>query len=280
MLSPSLVQQQRTALVSMGFARVILETNGKKLVESLWPDRSRQATLETVSNQWPSNDALNTGVLADDLCAIDIDVDNNQELVRKVIELARQLLGQGAPIRYRGNSTRALTLYRVSDFSTAQRHKTVKGTHGSVDFLTGNKQFVAYGEHESGAEYKWDFDLKMITRSSLPTVTYEAVKHFRIQLAELMGEITPHAVPVPSPFVQCAFPQGFEPIPARAPATKHDLDYAQAALRNEIAKLLVMRAGSQRNRALNVAAHSLGTCISAGWIERGASRMRVVSGRD
>jgi len=246
----------------MNYARMLVETNGKRPVESLWPDRSRQTTLEAVSNQWPSNDALSTGVLCDDICAIDIDVDNNQELVRKVIELARQLFGSGVPIRYRDNSTRKLTIYRVSDFSTAQRHKTVKGLHGSVDFLTGNKQFVAYGEHESGAIYQWDFDLKTIPRSSFPVVTYEAVKHFRTQLAELMSEVTPHVAPVPSPFVQCAFPQGFEPIPTRAPATKHELDYAQAALRNETAKLLVMRAGSQRNRALNVAAHSLGTCIS------------------
>jgi hypothetical protein len=268
MLSPSLVQQHRIALVSVDYNRVIVETNGKKPTESLWPDRSRQATLEIVKGQWPSNDALNTGVLCDDICAVDIDVDNNQGLVTKVIELARQLLGQGAPIRYRDNSTRVLTLYRVSDFNTAQRHKSVKGTHGSVDFLTGNKHFVAYGEHESGTLYQWDVDLKMIPRASLPVVTYEDVKHFRTQLAELMGEVASHVVPVPSPFVQCAFPQGFEPIPTRAPATKHELDYAQAALRNEIAKLLVMRTGSQRNRALNVAAHSLGTCISAGWIER------------
>ncbi|MBB5343170.1 KaiC/GvpD/RAD55 family RecA-like ATPase [Edaphobacter lichenicola] len=219
-----------------------------------------------------SNDALNTGVLCDELCAIDIDVDNNQELVSNIIELARQLLGPGAPIRYRGNSTRVLTLYRVMNHTMAQRHKTVRGTHGSVDFLSGLRQFVAYGEHESGAEYRWDVELKTIPRTSLPTVTYEDVKHFRTQLAELMGEIASHVVPaqpntaVPA-FVPCAAPDGFAPMAARLPATKQELAYAQAALNNEVDKLCAMRSGSHRNNALNIAAHSLGTMVGSGWID-------------
>jgi len=195
------------------YSRVIVQTNGKQPVGDRWPERARQATLEIVSNQWPTADeGLNTGVLCDDICAIDVDIDGNQELVSKVIELARQLLGS-APIRYRDNSTRVLTLYRVSDFNKAQRHKTVQGAQGSVDFLTGNRQFVAYGQHESGSEYRWNVELKTIPRASLPNVSYEAVKHFRTRLAELMGEIS--AVSVPA-FVQTAAPDGFAPIPARA----------------------------------------------------------------
>lgn len=276
-ISPSLVQSQRIALVSNGYARVLVETKGKKPVEPSWPERSRQATLEAVSNQWPSNDALNTGVLTDDICAIDIDVDHNQELVSKIIELARQLLGPGAPLRYRDNSTRMLTLYRVTNHTMAQRHKTVKGTHGSVDFLSGLRQFVAYGEHESGAEYRWNVELKTIPRTSLPTVTYEDVKHFRIQLAELMGEIASHALPVPLPteqpsaaipaFVPSVAPQGFAPISPRLPATKQEFAYAQAALNGEVDELCAMRPGSHRNNALNISAHSLGTMVGSGWID-------------
>jgi len=282
MLSPTVVQNQRVALSTMGYSRVIVETNGKKPVGSEWPDRSRQATLAVVMNQWPSNDALNTGVLCDDLCAIDIDIDDNQELVSQVIAVARQLLGQNAPIRYRENSTRVLILYRLSDFNPAQRHKTIKGLHGSVDILTGNKQFVAYGQHESGTEYRWDAELKSTPRSSLPVVTYAAVKHFREQLGLLMGEVaTPliaaPIVPQSSPivaiptFVSCLAPHGFAPIPERKPATSHEMGYAQAALRNELTKLATMGVGSHRNKALNTAAHSLGTCISAGWIDREAA---------
>lgn len=266
MLSASLVQSHRSALVSMGYSRVIVQTNGKQPVGDKWPERSRQATLDIVSGQWPTADGgLNTGVLADDLCAIDVDIDDDRELVSKIIELARQLLGNG-PIRYRENSTRVLTLYRVSDFNKAQRHKTVQGERGSVDFLTGNRQFVAYGEHESGFPYLWDVDLKTIPRASLPEVTYEAVKHFRSQLAELMGEIPSHVAPAPA-FVQTSAPKGFAPIPARAPATQREMTYAQAALRDETAKLLTMGTGSGRNNALNVSAHSLGTLVSAGWID-------------
>ncbi|WP_433965126.1 AAA family ATPase [Tunturiibacter gelidiferens] len=271
MLSPSLVHNQRVALVSMGYSRVIVETNGKKPVENDWPERSRQATIEVVS-KWPCSDALNTGVLCDSLLAIDIDVDGNQELVSKIIELTRQLLGRGAPIRWRDNSTRVLTLYNVSDHTMAQRHKTVRSSHGSVDFLSGLRQFVAYGEHESGAEYRWDVELKTIPRTSLPTVTYDVVKHFRTQLTELMGEITPHEVSARAntatpAFAPCAPPDGFAPIEVRLPATKQELTYAQAALNKEVDKLCAMRAGSHRNNALTISAHSLGTMVGSGWIE-------------
>ncbi|MEI9979372.1 MAG: AAA family ATPase [Edaphobacter sp.] len=266
MLSPSLIQQQRIALVANGYARVVVETNGKKPIEASWPDKSRNVTLQEVSSQWPDAGSLNTGVLADDLCAIDIDVDDNRELVSKVIELARQLLGN-APIRYRDNSTRVLTLYRVSDWDKKQRLSAVEGSLGNVDFLTNNKQFVAYGTHPSGEEYKWDFDLKTIPRATLPAVTFRDVSHFREQLIALLGAKSSHVAPATTTFVSCDAPQGFAPIAERAPATRHESEYAQAALRNEVEKLLAMRAGSHRNNALNVSAHSLGTMVSSGWID-------------
>lgn len=274
MLSALSVQSQRVALAQMGYGRVLVETNGKRPVEANWPEKSRQVTPDLVRSQYPSNDALNTGVLCDDLCAIDIDIDNNQALVGQVVTMGQQLLGPRAPIRFRANSTRALMLYRVSDFGPGIRYKAIKGTLGNVDILTGNKQFVAYGEHETGVAYEWTAELKAIPRSSIPTVTHEAVKHFREQLSQLVCEIPSHpatlaasqpTVAQSTTFIPCNAPDGFAP---RAPATKHERDYAQSALRSEIATLVVMQAGSHRNKALNVAGHSIGTCIGAGWIER------------
>ena len=49
-------------------------------------------------------------------------------------------------------------------------------------------------------------------------------------------------------------------------ATDRERDYASQALADEVAKLSVLRKGSGRNHALNIAAHSLGTM--AGWIDQ------------
>jgi hypothetical protein len=57
--------------------------------------------------------------------------------------------------------------------------------------------------------------------------------------------------------------------PAVSPvATGREWEYAQAALADEIVKIEAMREGSGRNAALNQAAHSIGTIVGAGWIDR------------
>lgn len=53
--------------------------------------------------------------------------------------------------------------------------------------------------------------------------------------------------------------------PVGLPVTEREKAFAQAALADEVAKLSAMREGSGRNRALNDAAHSLGTMD--GWID-------------
>jgi energy-coupling factor transporter ATP-binding protein EcfA2 len=61
-----------------------------------------------------------------------------------------------------------------------------------------------------------------------------------------------------------ATPEAYSP-PGGLAVTDRERAFAQAALEDEVAKLTAMREGSGRNRALNDAAHSLGTM--AGWID-------------
>lgn len=58
--------------------------------------------------------------------------------------------------------------------------------------------------------------------------------------------------------------------PVASSATDRERSYAEASLADEVAALSVMRPGEGRNAALNRAAHSLGTMIGAGWLEREA----------
>lgn len=59
---------------------------------------------------------------------------------------------------------------------------------------------------------------------------------------------------------------------ARAPQspTERECAYAAQALKDEVSKLVAMRAGDGRNAALNSSAHSLGTMAGAGWIDHAA----------
>ena len=62
--------------------------------------------------------------------------------------------------------------------------------------------------------------------------------------------------------------------PVGLPVTDRERAFAQAALADEVAKLSTMREGSGRNRALNDAAHSLGTMD--GWIDLNVGRKCTV----
>lgn len=59
------------------------------------------------------------------------------------------------------------------------------------------------------------------------------------------------------------------PIPAgpRPEPTKREIQYAQAALRDEVERLSAMREGQGRNAALNAAAKRMGEMVGSGWID-------------
>lgn len=58
-------------------------------------------------------------------------------------------------------------------------------------------------------------------------------------------------------------------------ATERERAYAQSALDDEVDKLSTMREGEGRNAALNTAAHSIGTMVGAGWIDRATVEQAV-----
>jgi hypothetical protein len=83
--------------------------------------------------------------------------------------------------------------------------------------------------------------------------TWDAIPALPESLAAFLQEKRPAVMP--------ALPGG----PVSLAVTEREQAFAQAALADEVAKLTAMRENSGRNRALNEAAHSLGTM--EGWID-------------
>lgn len=242
----------RQALWSSGYRPVPVyspevggSSPGKRPCGDDWTGRARQNPPEAAISA-PKNDRLNTGILGDGLRAADIDIDD-AETAEAVAGLALRHLG-GAPIRVRENSPRRLLLYRAAEGEPSKR--IISGPKGKIEMLGRGQQFVAFGMHESGVEYRWnppnfiDFH-----RESLNAVTEEQIDEFLREAAMLLGA----AQPKPS---------------TKGKVTEREQAYASAALSNSVIELASLGEGSGRNNALNSAAFCLGRMIGAGWIDR------------
>jgi Protein of unknown function (DUF3987)/Primase C terminal 2 (PriCT-2)/Bifunctional DNA primase/polymerase, N-terminal len=133
--------------------------------------------------------ALNTGILADGLRPIDLDIDD-PEKARRCRALAISTLGD-APTRTRQGSPRSLMLYRAADGEPIKRTLTGSShtkTHGcKVEVLGCGQQFVAFGRHPSGADLAWFPEAPgHELREALPAVTEDQIQAFLEACAPIM----------------------------------------------------------------------------------------------
>ncbi len=214
---------------------------------------SALASIPDACTAKPGIDALNTGILCDGLQAIDIDVDN-PAIVAQIESAALRFLGN-APMRTRSNSARVLMLYRASEGEPSKRN--IDGIEGKVEALGLGQQFVAFGQHPSGAAYAWPQGSPAeFSRDALTPVTADALQAFLCAVAPLVGADAP-AQPTTAP----------ASLPAASASylvTGRDRDYAASVLLDECAKLAAMVEGMGRNNQLNISAHSVGTLVGNG----------------
>lgn len=95
--------------------------------------------------------------------ALDIDVPDNLP-AQQIEDAWHQALGIDCPIRMRDNSGKRLLAFIVEG-ELPKRRMTVEG--GIIEMLANGQQFVAAGEHPSGARYTWSGGLP----SSFPVIT-------------------------------------------------------------------------------------------------------------
>ena len=127
--------------------------------------------------------ALNTGILAVGLRVLDIDVED-RETVGRLVVLAEKKLGK-TPMRYRANSARCLLVYRAAEGKP--KKESLSGTAGTVEVLGAGQQFVAYGQHHTGAPLLWTQGLDEVSVDSVCVVTRADITEFLNAAAEIIG---------------------------------------------------------------------------------------------
>jgi hypothetical protein len=162
---------------------------GKRPVGKGWQlDARRDPPLWATEPAQPN--AVNTGVLADALRAIDLDI-NDAARATNCTGTAFAVLGQ-APIRYRRNSPRRLILYRAAEGEPPKR--SITGKLGKIEVLGRGQQFAAFGTHDSGAELEWLGEPPgHLTLEDLPAVTEEQITEFLTRCAAIIDAPAPKA---------------------------------------------------------------------------------------
>jgi hypothetical protein len=164
---------------------------GKRPFGNDWPTAARRNPPAAVTDP-PQPDTTNTGILCDGLRCIDIDIDDLM-VASGCAEIARKMFG-AAPARYRNNSPRRLLLYRAAVGEPSKR--VVVGTFGKVEILGRGQQFVAFGDHESGAKLQWEGDAPgTVSRDSIPTVEENQITGFLEAVSAIIGSESPSQKP-------------------------------------------------------------------------------------
>jgi hypothetical protein len=178
------VAARRQRLWEAGFRPIAIETTGKRPLTPAWQQRAR-CNPPADATEAPRQECLNTGILADGLRIVDLDMDD-AVMAGQIRELALTLLDQ-APMRFRHNSPRLALPYRAVDGSPTKR--ALAGRSGcKVEILGHGQQLVAFGVHPSGAPLQWYPEPPgAFTLASLPAVSEDQITKFLQEAAPIIG---------------------------------------------------------------------------------------------
>ncbi|MFM9861316.1 DUF3987 domain-containing protein [Pseudoxanthobacter sp. M-2] len=254
----------RHALWANGYRPVPVKSASKAPHGVRWPERARQTPPECVGEGFiVSPRALSTGILADGLQAIDIDIDD-PVTAAAVEAIAHRVLG-GGPTRYRADSPRMLILYRAAEGEPKKRASACK----RIEVLGRGQQFLADGAHPAGAQYEWRGGSPETTAlAALTLVTESMIADFLVAVDELLGEcVRPPAATELHHGATVPEPAAVMPAPRPGEAGAREIAFADAALQGNRTELAAC-SGGHRNDLLNAVSYRMGRMVRAGWIDR------------
>ncbi len=170
---------------------------GKAPLAVGWSERARRNPPADVVEP-PDARAMNTGLLADGLRLLDGDIDE-PALAHRIRALACSHFGPTIG-RTRATSPRFAFLYRAAEGEPAKRAVSSAEGKGSIEILGHGQQFVAFGQHYSGAPLCWpDGGPDTTPVDELPAVTEDQITAFLAEASPLIGAIAATG----SPHDQC-----------------------------------------------------------------------------
>lgn len=174
----------RLKLWGGGFYPVPVVTGGKHPLMRNWQEAVKQRPPAATAA-----DTLNTGILAEGLRAIDIDVDDPAQ-VAVILAAATVTLGATPFIRFRCDSPRRLLLYRAAEGAPPKRQHLGAGG-AKVEVLGRGQQFVAFGIHPDGAKLEWEREPGAGgSLADVPAATEGQVAELLSKVAAIIGSAT------------------------------------------------------------------------------------------
>lgn len=192
--SLSAVFLTRQALWTAGYRPIPVYTTDKRPLGTGWTDLARgDPPAGAIHPAVPA--ALNTGILTDELRALDGDIDD-PDIAVAVRTAAERDLGPTI-MRYRSNSARFLLLYRAAQGAPAK--SVLQGRHGKLEVLGYGQQFVAFGLHPSGASLQWSQASPgpLCRRHVLPMVSEDQIATFFAAMGPIIEVAPPKLIPSP-----------------------------------------------------------------------------------
>jgi len=148
---------------------------GKQAFETGWPEAKGLPSFDPK--------AQNTGIVSNNIHAIDIDIDD-EGAAREAVALCEQCLGKTPLVRYRENSARRTLVYK----SNRRKGFVIPTNKGQIEVRGEGLQFVAHGWHPTGFELHWEDDSPAnFAVENLPEATDEAEQRFKEALREALG---------------------------------------------------------------------------------------------
>jgi len=183
------VASQRARLWDAGFRPVALKTGDKMPTAPGWTERARRDPPADAEDP-PSCFTLNTGLLADGLRILDLDIDD-AILAHQLRTLAAVMLGETL-IRSRVGTGRSALLYRAAEDQPGKR--VLAGRLGKVEVLGRGQQLHAFGLHPSGTALVWSpVSPDMTQADTLPAVTEDQISAFLAAAAPLIEALPSQA---------------------------------------------------------------------------------------
>jgi hypothetical protein len=182
------VEAFRRSATANGYRLCRVKTGMKEPAHRNWTHGERINSLVPVSS-----DSMNTGMICDDLCVFDIDIDDHRA-AQRVIDLIGKHLPPMPLVRGRANSGRVAVIFRTSETGSCKAVHHF-GQLGKIDILRARKQLVVDGLHPTGARYTWQNNRSPATvpMSAVAAITKSEIDNIFAVFDAAAGEVRAQA---------------------------------------------------------------------------------------
>jgi hypothetical protein len=262
----------RVSLLHAGYVPTPCE--GKEPILTKWTERTSIAdeTIEQWRKQHPG--ATNTGVLTFKNPVVDIDIWDGA-VVAEVERVVREFASNSGVLLTRtGRAPKLAIPFRLDGTRFKKKATPVfldaDSRANKLEILADGQQFIVCGIHpDTGAPYTWNQELRLVSYDQLPPISEADADRLIEQVTEILRATGwQQKADKPKPTIS-------QRAASRAPSSRREQAYGQAALRNAAAELASTTTGD-RNNVLNAKAFSLGRQVAAGRLNEDEVRQELL----